>query len=187
MCKLDPCVFYRIGKHPLWIYIHFNNIALFGNKVDQFKKYISSEFEIKDIGQADLLLGIMISHVDDGIGLNQQHFVESVLNLYGMSDCKQVSTPLNPQDHLEPATDKEIQEFNKIKIKYRIAIGSINFLRTATRLDLFFSVSTSSQYLEMPRYQPLEGIQPCTKIPTRSTKNWSTLHQKQQKRSQSIQ
>ncbi|MBW0546509.1 hypothetical protein O181_086224 [Austropuccinia psidii MF-1] len=42
MCKLDPCEFYRLGKHPLWLYIHINNIALFGNNVDQFKKDISS-------------------------------------------------------------------------------------------------------------------------------------------------
>ncbi|MBW0503000.1 hypothetical protein O181_042715 [Austropuccinia psidii MF-1] len=139
MCKPDLCVFYRLGKHPLWLYIHVNNIALFGNKVDQFKKDISSESEIKDIGEADLLLGIKINHLDNGISLNQQHFIESKLNLYGMSDCKQVSTPLTSQYHLKPATDQEIQEFNKLKINYRSAIGSINFLSTATRSDLSFS------------------------------------------------
>ncbi|MBW0533523.1 hypothetical protein O181_073238 [Austropuccinia psidii MF-1] len=35
MCKLDPCVFYRLGKHLLWLYIHIDDIALFGNKVSQ--------------------------------------------------------------------------------------------------------------------------------------------------------
>ncbi|MBW0546507.1 hypothetical protein O181_086222 [Austropuccinia psidii MF-1] len=67
-----------------------------------------------------------------------------------MSECKQVSTPLTPQYHLETATDQEIQEFNKLNINYRSAIGSINFLSTATRPDLLFAVSALSQYLEKP-------------------------------------
>ncbi|MBW0554462.1 hypothetical protein O181_094177 [Austropuccinia psidii MF-1] len=67
-----------------------------------------------------------------------------------MSECKQVSTPLTPQDHLEPEMDQEIQEFNKLKVNYRSTISSINFLSTATRPDLSFAVSALSQYLEKP-------------------------------------
>ncbi|MBW0487484.1 hypothetical protein O181_027199 [Austropuccinia psidii MF-1] len=186
MCKLDLCVFYRLGKHPLWLYIHVDNIALFGNKFDQFKKDISSELEIKYIGEAGLLLGIKIYHLDNGISLNQQHFIESVLDLYGMSECKQVSTPLTPQDHLEPATDHEVQEFYKLKINYRSAIRSINFLSTATRPDLLFAVSALSQYLEKTGIKHWKAFNHVLKY-VRNTRYWTTLHQKQQKGSQSIQ
>ncbi|MBW0468951.1 hypothetical protein O181_008666 [Austropuccinia psidii MF-1] len=70
------------------------------------------------------------------------------LNILTYNRGARVSTPLTPQDHLKPVMDQEIQEFNKLKINYISAIGSINFLSTATRTDLSFAVSALSQYLE---------------------------------------
>ncbi|MBW0569800.1 hypothetical protein O181_109515 [Austropuccinia psidii MF-1] len=60
-CILDPCVFHRKEKESLWLYIHVDDIAIFGKEVEGFKAEISSEFEIKDIGTADLMLGIKIT------------------------------------------------------------------------------------------------------------------------------
>ncbi|MBW0545926.1 hypothetical protein O181_085641 [Austropuccinia psidii MF-1] len=84
------------------------------------------------------------------ISLDQQHFTEALLEQYGMNACKTVTTPLTPNEHLCPATDNEISAFKNLKVNYRSAIGSINYLSTATRPDLSFSVSTLSQYLERP-------------------------------------
>ncbi|MBW0492055.1 hypothetical protein O181_031770 [Austropuccinia psidii MF-1] len=57
-CKLDPCVFHRNNPEELWIYVHVDNIAIFGKNLHIFKKEIDNEFEIKDMGPADLLLGV---------------------------------------------------------------------------------------------------------------------------------
>ncbi|MBW0505654.1 hypothetical protein O181_045369 [Austropuccinia psidii MF-1] len=67
-----------------------------------------------------------------------------------MDACKTVTTPLTPNEHLCPATDDEIAACKNLKVNYRSAISSINYLITATRPDLSFSVSTLSQYLEQP-------------------------------------
>ncbi|MBW0527510.1 hypothetical protein O181_067225 [Austropuccinia psidii MF-1] len=50
-CKLDPCVFYRSEPDKVWIYVHVNDIAIFGKNLDIFKKEINNEFEIKDMDQ----------------------------------------------------------------------------------------------------------------------------------------
>ncbi|MBW0505351.1 hypothetical protein O181_045066 [Austropuccinia psidii MF-1] len=152
-CKLDPCVFYRSEPDKVWIYVHVDDIAIFGKNLDIFKKEIDNEFKIKDMGPADLLLGVKISQLDNGIGMDQQHFVESLLELYGMQDCKPVSTPLVPNKHLGPATEEERTAFDALQINFRSAVGSINYLSTATRPDLSFAVSSLSQHLEKPGIQ----------------------------------
>ncbi|MBW0592187.1 hypothetical protein O181_131902 [Austropuccinia psidii MF-1] len=115
-----------------------------------FKAEISREFYIKDIGEADLMLGVKIKQMEGGISLNQQHFTEALLEQYGMGECKAMLTPLSPHEHLMPATEEEIVPFGKLKVSYRSAIGSMNYLRTETRTGLSFAVSTLSQYLCEP-------------------------------------
>ncbi|MBW0497926.1 hypothetical protein O181_037641 [Austropuccinia psidii MF-1] len=152
-CKLDPCVFHRNQPDALWIYIHVDNMALFGRNTQPFKEQISREFSIKDSGPADLLLGVKIHQLKEGIMLNQQHFVEAFLDAYGMQNCKAVSTPLIPNEHLSAATEAEKKAFSEMKVNYRSAVGSINYLSSATRPDLSHAVSSLSQHLEQPGVQ----------------------------------
>ncbi|MBW0484985.1 hypothetical protein O181_024700 [Austropuccinia psidii MF-1] len=150
VCILDPCIFHRPGKNPVWLYVHVYNIAIFSNDPASFKKEIQKEFKITGVGPADLMLGVKIHQLKDGISLDQKHFTEALLDQYGMSNCKPVVTPLTPNEYLSPATSDEIQAFKKLNTNYRSAIGSINYLSTETRPDLSFAVSTLSQYLESP-------------------------------------
>ncbi|MBW0565459.1 hypothetical protein O181_105174 [Austropuccinia psidii MF-1] len=149
-CKLDPCVFYRKQPDALWIYVHVDGMAIFGKNIQPFKDQIKKEFSFKDIGPADLLLGVKIQKLEDCITLHQQHFVDSLLDLYGMQNCKTVSTTLVPNEYLSPATKDERKTFNEMNINFRSAVGSINYLSTATRPDLSHAVSSLSQYLENP-------------------------------------
>ncbi|MBW0533978.1 hypothetical protein O181_073693 [Austropuccinia psidii MF-1] len=150
VCTLDPCVFYRAGSTPVWLYIHVDDIGIFSKNTAFFKAEIEKEFNTKDIREEDLMLGIKIQKMKNSISLDQQHFTEALLEQYGMNACKTVTTPLTPNEHLRPATDNKTSAFKNLKVNYRSAIGSIDYLSTATRPDLSFSVSTLSQYLEWP-------------------------------------
>ncbi|MBW0481581.1 hypothetical protein O181_021296 [Austropuccinia psidii MF-1] len=98
----------------------------------------------------DLMLGIKVIHQLDSITLAQSHYIDFLLDSYGMSNCKPVATPLIANIHLEPATELEIKVFQSLNISYRSAVGSISYLSTATRLDLSYSISALSQFLENP-------------------------------------
>ncbi|MBW0533962.1 hypothetical protein O181_073677 [Austropuccinia psidii MF-1] len=135
-CVLDPCIFFCSRRTMTWLYIHVDDIAIFGKDVYSFIKEISQEFDIKDMGPADLMLGIRVMHGDGFISLNQSHFTDSLLDLYGLIDCKCVATSLEPNIHLQPENDEELEKFLSLGINYRSAIGSINYLTTATRPDL---------------------------------------------------
>ncbi|MBW0478351.1 hypothetical protein O181_018066 [Austropuccinia psidii MF-1] len=125
-------------------------MAIFGENVQLFKTEITKEFNIKDVGPAYLLLGVKIHQLDDSITLDQQHFIDYLLDLYGMQNCKTVDTPLVPNVHLTPATDDERKAFENMGINFRSAVGSINYLSTATCPDLSHAVSSLLQYLERP-------------------------------------
>ncbi|MBW0527614.1 hypothetical protein O181_067329 [Austropuccinia psidii MF-1] len=136
-CTLDPCVFFRSSPSALWLYVHVDDIAIFGKEVETFKAEISSEFDIKDLGKADLMLGIKVTQAKDCVTLDQQHFAKALLDLYGMSNCRPVSTPLIPNQNLSSATDEELSAFLSLGVNFRSAVGSVNYLSTATRPDLF--------------------------------------------------
>ncbi|MBW0527421.1 hypothetical protein O181_067136 [Austropuccinia psidii MF-1] len=108
------------------------------------------EFEIKDVGPVDLMLGIKVTHSTDYVSLDPQHFTKCLLEIYGMISCNSVSTPLVPNEHLSPALISEISDFGKLKVNFFSAVVSINYLSNATRPNLLFAVSTLSQYLENP-------------------------------------
>ncbi|MBW0564751.1 hypothetical protein O181_104466 [Austropuccinia psidii MF-1] len=137
----DPCVFYRNNNCPIWRFVHVDDIAIFGKDFAKFKKEIEKEFKAKLLGQADLLLGIKIHHDNNFIRLSQEHYIERILSLYGMNDCRTVATPLIPNEHLEPGTKNEIEEFDRLNMNYRSAIGSLSYISTATRPDISYAVS----------------------------------------------
>ncbi|MBW0527797.1 hypothetical protein O181_067512 [Austropuccinia psidii MF-1] len=128
-------------------------MAPFGRNTRYFKEQISREFSIKDIVPADLLLGVKIHQLKEGITLDQQHFVESLLDTYGMKNCKAVSTPLIPNKHLSAETEDKKKAFNEMKFNISSAVVSINYLSSATGPDLLHAVSSLSQHLEKPSVQ----------------------------------
>ncbi|MBW0476616.1 hypothetical protein O181_016331 [Austropuccinia psidii MF-1] len=115
-CTIDPFVFHWQGPLPLWLYIHVADIAIFGKDVSLFKTEISKEFQIKDIGPADLMLGVKVTQSESFLSLDQHHFDESPLELYGMRDCRPVSTPLIPNHHFATARKEDRSSFSPISL-----------------------------------------------------------------------
>ncbi|MBW0564363.1 hypothetical protein O181_104078 [Austropuccinia psidii MF-1] len=130
--------------------VHVYNIAIFGTDVSTFKEEMAREFDIKEIGCADLMLGIKVTHGVNSISLDQSHFTKSLLELYGVHQCKLVATPLEPNVHLQPASVEELAKFWSLGVNYRSRIRSINYLSMATRPNLSHAVSLLSKFLENP-------------------------------------
>jgi hypothetical protein len=92
----------------VWLFIHVDDIAVFGKDISDFKAEIKHEFDMKDMGKAELLLGIKVLHKPSAIILSQLHYIDSLLSLYGMTACKSVATPLIPNSQLDKASTEEI-------------------------------------------------------------------------------
>ncbi|MBW0477370.1 hypothetical protein O181_017085 [Austropuccinia psidii MF-1] len=143
----DACLF--IGK-DLILFAWVDDIILIGKEANNILNKLSKDFRIKDLGLESHILGIKISKSDHIITLSRQYFIKELIIQYGLEDSKLSMTPMQSNIKLETATDKEHKEFNKLKINYRAAIGSLNYLSQCTRPDLAYPVGTLSQFLEKP-------------------------------------
>ena len=60
-----------------------DDILIFGtniNAINEVKSFLSKSFDMKDLGEADVILNIKLIKDESGITLTQSHYVEKVLN-----------------------------------------------------------------------------------------------------------
>ncbi|GJU45879.1 zinc finger, CCHC-type containing protein [Tanacetum coccineum] len=69
--------------------------------VDLTKEFLSSRFSMKDMREANVILGIRIKHGSNGIIISQSHYIEKVLKKFNYFDCP-VSTPMDTSEKLMP-------------------------------------------------------------------------------------
>ncbi|GJV91532.1 zinc finger, CCHC-type containing protein [Tanacetum coccineum] len=48
------------------------------NKVDLTNEFLSSKFSMKDMGEADFILGVRIKHESNGIAISQSHYIKVI-------------------------------------------------------------------------------------------------------------
>ena len=84
--------------------------------------------------------------------LNQAKYIRSILQRYGMEDCKSLATPLDANSKLSkdmaPLTDEDINAM--VGVPYQNAVGSLVYAMIGTRADIAFAVGVVSQYMANP-------------------------------------
>ena len=102
---------------------------------------------MKDLGEANFILGMKITKTCDEIFLDQSHYVEKILRKYNFHDHKSVASPFDSSVHLFPVNnDDEI--FNQKD--YASIIGSLHYATHCTRLDIAYSVRVLSRFTRRP-------------------------------------
>jgi hypothetical protein len=61
--------------------------------IHEVKSFLSKSFDMKDLGEADVILNIKLNKNESGITLSQSHYVEKILSRFGFIDSKSSSTP----------------------------------------------------------------------------------------------
>ena len=70
------------------------------NLLRDTKQFLSNTFEMKDLGNASYVLGIQIYQdlSKDILGISQKGYIEKLLQIYSMQDCKPLDTPIAKGD-----------------------------------------------------------------------------------------
>ncbi|KAL2252605.1 UNVERIFIED_CONTAM: Copia protein [Sesamum indicum] len=112
---------------------------------DDFKRAMSTEFEMTDIGLMSYYLGIKVKQQEDGIFISQEAYGKEILKKFEMENCKTVSTLVDCGVKLSFHEDGE-----KIDPTFfKSLIESLRYL-TCTRSDILFGVGLVSRYMEAP-------------------------------------
>ncbi|GJZ64767.1 zinc finger, CCHC-type containing protein [Tanacetum coccineum] len=133
------------------ICLYVDDMLIFGidqNQVDKTNKFLSSKFSMKEMGEADVILGIKIKRENKGIVITQSHYIEKILKKFNRKDCSPVSTPMDPVEKLKPNTGKPVD-----RLEYSRAIGCLMYAMTSTRPDIAYAVGRLSRFTSNPSRQ----------------------------------
>ncbi|GJS29688.1 zinc finger, CCHC-type containing protein [Tanacetum coccineum] len=111
------------------------------NQVDKTKKFLSSKFLMKGMGEADVILGIKIKRENKGIVITQSCYIDKILKKFNREDCSSVRTPMDPVEKLKPNTGKPVDQ-----LEYSRAIGCLMYAMTSTRPDIAYAVGRLSRF-----------------------------------------
>ena len=89
--------------------------------INECKKKLTAEFEMKYLGMMHYFLGLEVWQYPDDIFLNQGKYALEILKIFGMIDCKAMTTPMTTNlkllnDDTSEAVDATL---------YRQIIGSL--------------------------------------------------------------
>ncbi|GKA61323.1 putative RNA-directed DNA polymerase [Tanacetum coccineum] len=139
------------GDNFVALLVYVDDIVITGSdikQIDDFKQYLKSKFQIKDLGLLKYFLGIEVLRNDKGICLTQRKYCLEVLHEFGLLAAKPVLSPLPANfvlNHIESNEDKALTNVSN----YQKLIGKLIYL-THTRPDISYFVHCLSQHMHSP-------------------------------------
>nr|KYP76032.1 Retrovirus-related Pol polyprotein from transposon TNT 1-94 [Cajanus cajan] len=149
-CETDHSVFFRRSSTHRFIYlvVYVDDIVITGDDqegIKALKQHLFKHFQTKDLGPLRYFLGIEVAQSKSGIAISQRKYALDILEETGLTDCKPVDTPMDPNVKLMPNQGEPYPDPGR----YRRLVGKLNYL-TMTRPDISFPVSVVSQFLNSP-------------------------------------
>jgi hypothetical protein len=140
-------VYYRYGGgEGVILCLYVDDILIFGTSLElikEVKDFLSQKFEMKDLGEANVILNIkLIKGENGGVTLSQTHYVEKMLSRFGYNSSKLAPTPYDAglvlRKNLRILVDQ---------LRYSQIICSLMYLASATRPDTAYAVSKLSRLI----------------------------------------
>ncbi|GJQ68502.1 hypothetical protein Trydic_g17075 [Trypoxylus dichotomus] len=149
----------------------------------KLKNRSNDRFKMKDLGEANNILGFRITRDrrEGKLWIEQEKYIDALLQRFNMTDCKPCSTPLDPNQKLSsemsPKDDSEREEMEKIP--YQSAVGSLLYVAQSTRPDITFAVSLLSRFNNNPGKAHWTAVKRVLRY-LKSTKNMKIQYTKEE-------
>ena len=153
--QTDWCVFKKYVDND-WIYmlIYVDDIIIAAKTqegVDYVRKLMKDRFKMTDVGPLRYCLGMKIEwEGNDCILVSQTNYIERLLAKFNLEAAHPLNSPLLKNMRLTrqmSCQNEEDIEFMKDK-NYRSGVGALMYLMTCTRMDIAYSVSELSKFLD---------------------------------------
>jgi transposase InsO family protein len=159
----DPCVYTKIiNGFSTVLTVWVDDLIICGDapqEIDATVKSLKNMFEIKDLGEPKLLLGIQIIR-DDKTGtitLSQKNYIDTILNRFGYSKLNPVSTPLDPHINLKKRDPSLTPDPQTVK-DFQTKLGSLMYAALGTMPQLAYSVQKLSQFATNPAPEHITAL-----------------------------
>jgi hypothetical protein len=151
----DYCVYqYRSEQEMIIVCLYVDDLFLFTGSVRllrHFKQQLMDEFEMEDLGEARLVLGMQIARDRRArvLTISQQSYLEKALSRLGAADLNAVATPIDTNSQLVKAADNHEATPAEIT-RYQSIIGTLQYAANGTRPDIAHAVNQLARYSSNP-------------------------------------
>ena len=126
--------------------------------ISWIKYSLEQTFEMTDLGELQMFLGLEIQRDRSQrlLSMNQERYIDRILQRHGMQDACASQTPLDPNTRLQshPKTESNIPDTQSNSPEvYQSAVGSLMYSILGTRPDIAYSVGLVSQFSHDPQPQ----------------------------------
>ncbi len=151
----DPCLFIKqlSATESLFVTCWVDDLLIASSSaaaVHGFKADLAKRFKTKPLGRPTRCLGMNFHFGAEGITIEQQHYVDDLLEQHGLSNCNPTGTPLSPVTQLLPASaDDELLD-HAGAAEFRAITGSLLYLACVSRPDLSVTTHQLSRFVSRP-------------------------------------
>ncbi|CAL2255250.1 unnamed protein product [Prunus armeniaca] len=103
------------------------------------------KYEMTDLGLLHHFLGMGVVQTRSNIFIHQRKYASSLLNTFGLNECKTVTTPVAATEKLT----KDDGSGATSEKQYRSIVGSLLYL-TATKPDIMYASSLLARFMHCP-------------------------------------
>ena len=113
----NKCLYTKVrGDIVIYVCLNIDDMLIISNEMKcilQTKRFLSSTFKMKDLGQVDTILGIKVKQNSGDFELGQSHYVEKVLEDF----------ELGQSHYVEKALDKfKYLKFKEVNITFDLSL-----------------------------------------------------------------
>ena len=154
----EPCVYKKIqGIVVVFLVLYIYDILLIGNSVKvllDVKGYLKKQFDMKDLGEANYILGIKLlqDQKNKVLALSQAFYIDKIVTRFGMENSKRGLLPFRHGIHLSKEQSPKTPEVKELMSKkpYASAVGSLMYVMLCTMPDICYAVGVVSRYQSDP-------------------------------------
>ena len=144
---VDPTIFRHTGSGVI-IGVHVDDFMITGedeNAINKVKKQLHKRFEMKDLGEAENILGIRIQRQSGKLTIDQSQFAKETVAQFLYDDSLKHATPMEP-DAIRKLVEEPGRPLSQEEwLKYVELLGKLIWLCN-TRFDIVFAVNRMASF-----------------------------------------
>ncbi len=154
--EIDRCLYYKFvdgGLLIVLLYVDdimgFNTNSSAGKKAAaKFREFMTKTYKTKDLGEIKHALGIVVSRDRKKYQLNisQAHYIQALLEKFGMADCRPMKTPAPKDVDAEIASWDKKMEVDPKDLPFRELLGGLLYVSIISRPDIANAVRNMAKY-----------------------------------------
>ena len=149
--EADHAVFVRAADDfPSILALYVDDITMASKDIrgiERDKEKLKARYQMTDLGEISWILGVRVTRDRKAgwVALSQEKYIREVLERFGKSETRPISTPSLANEHLTKLTSPEIE----VK-PYQSAVGALMYPMLGTRPDMAYAMAALGRHAANP-------------------------------------